>query len=66
MNNKLNRCGKHWGGGGECSKCRKPDCRTKEGLLAVFNATFYPPEHFPAGTISAHADASRPQIAGWH
>lgn len=36
-------CGKHYGEiGGDCHKCRKPDCQTKEGLLAVFNATFYP------------------------
>lgn len=39
----LKSCGKHFGKtGGDCHKCRKPDCRTKEGLLAVFNATFYP------------------------
>lgn len=41
---KLNKCGKHWGTGGECCKCgARQDCRTKLGLLAVFNATFYPP-----------------------
>lgn len=39
----LKSCGKHYGeSGGDCHKCRKPDCRTKEGLLAVLNATFYP------------------------
>lgn len=39
----LKSCGKHYGeSGGDCHKCRKPDCRTKEGLLAVLNATVYP------------------------
>ena len=43
---RLNVCGKHWGSGGECCKCRAiaKDSPVAGALLAVYNATFYPPE----------------------
>lgn len=41
---RLNDCGKHWGRGGACCKCRAiaNDSPVAGALLAVFNATCHP------------------------